>query len=115
MNLKVAYHLLLCATSSKSLCCEKELGNQSWEKLKEVLTKLNLDSPKRSNGLILRSKVDCLRVCNNGPILLVWPDGIWYQNVSPDRVERIIENHIINNKPLEEWIFKKTPLNNNFN
>ena len=45
MNLKVAYHLLLCATSSKSLCCEKELGNQSWEKLKEDLTKLNLDSP----------------------------------------------------------------------
>jgi len=109
MNLEVAYHLLLCATSSKALCCEKELGAESWKRLKEVLSEFSLDSPKRSKGLILRSKIDCLRICKDGPILLVWPDGIWYKKVSPERIETIVENHIVNNKPLEEWIFKKTP------
>ncbi|KGG15556.1 Ferredoxin [Prochlorococcus sp. MIT 0602] len=58
----------------------------------------------------MRSKVDCLRICNSGPILLIWPEGIWYQNVSPSRIEVIIKSHIIEGIPIKEWIFKETPL-----
>ena len=58
---------------------------------------------------ILRSKADCLRICKNGPILLVWPDGIWYEKVSPERISEIFYSHIINGKPIERWIFKITP------
>ncbi len=111
MNLKVNYHLLLCASSSKEKCCTSSEGLPSWKKLKEIIKELGLESPVRPEGIVLRSKVDCLRVCGNGPILLTWPDGIWYQRVTPQRIEKIIHEHIINNKPIEEWIIKRTKLN----
>jgi (2Fe-2S) ferredoxin len=44
---------------------------------------------------------------------LVWPDGIWYADVSPDRIKRIIEQHIIGQQPVEEWVFKRTPFEKN--
>ena len=110
MSLYISHHLLLCANSQKSLCCEQNEGNKSWEKLKNVLRILNLEDPTRPEGIVLRSKVDCLRVCNSGPILLIWPEGIWYESVSSYRIERIIKSHIIKGAPIKEWIFKETPL-----
>ncbi|WP_269623206.1 (2Fe-2S) ferredoxin domain-containing protein [Prochlorococcus marinus] len=110
MNTKVRYHLLLCASSKKQLCCKSTQGIKSWERLKNILKNLNLDSPNHPKGMILRSKVDCLRVCKSGPILLIWPDGIWYENVSPKRIDAIITNHLIKGNPIKEWIIKETPL-----
>ncbi len=110
MSCLISHHLLLCATSTKSLCCDSNQGVKSWEKLKNLLKELNLENPKRKQGIVLRSKVDCLRICKQGPILLVWPDGIWYKNVSPERLEKIIKSHILEGKPIKEWILKKTPL-----
>ncbi len=110
MSLKVSHHLLLCATPQKSSCCNPKQGIKSWEKLKSILKELNLEDPKRPDGVVLRSKVDCLRVCKSGPILLVWPDGIWYKNVSPKRLEIIIKDHIIKGSPIKKWVLKKTPL-----
>ncbi len=110
MNQLISHHLLLCATSNKSLCCLSSEGSKSWEKLKNVLKELNLDKPDRPQGIVLRSKVDCLRVCKSGPILLIWPDGIWYQKVSSNRIEKIILSHIIKGKPIKEWVLKETPL-----
>tara|TARA_B100000700_G_C14388562_1_gene553721 strand:+ start:88 stop:459 length:372 start_codon:yes stop_codon:yes gene_type:complete len=113
MDLKVSHHLLLCATPSKALCCQSEEGKDSWSRLKSLIKELNLENYKRPEGIVLRSKVDCLRVCQGGPILLIWPDGIWYGNVTPERIESIIYNHIIKGKPLDNWIIKYTPLNKN--
>ena len=110
MNQLISHHLLLCATSEKSLCCISSEGNKSWKKLKNVLKELNLDNPNRPQGIVLRSKVDCLRVCKSGPILLIWPDGVWYHNVYPNRIERIIHSHIIKGEPIKEWIMRETPL-----
>ena len=70
------------------------------------------NDPCTKNVHILRSKADCLRICKNGPILLVWPDGIWYEKVSPEKISEIFTSHIINGKPIEKWIFKKTPFLN---
>ena len=106
---RVSHHLLLCATASKAKCCDPAVGSQTWDELKRVIRELDLENATRQEGIVLRSKVDCLRVCERGPILVVWPDGIWYADISPDRVERIIEQHIISNQPVEEWIFKRTP------
>ena len=111
MNERISHHLLLCATSKKSLCCVESEGKKSWEKLKLVVKELNLDNPNRPKGIGLRSKVDCLRVCKSGPILLIWPDGIWYNNVSPSRIEQIIYSHIVKGNPIKEWVLKQTPLN----
>ena len=107
----VSHHLLLCATATKAKCCDPAIGAQTWAELKNIVRALNLEDTERPEGIVLRSKTDCLRVCERGPILLVWPDGIWYADVSPDRVKRIIEQHIIGQQPVEEWIFKRTPLN----
>ena len=107
----VSHHLLLCATATKAKCCDPAIGAQTWAELKNIVRELNLEDTERPEGIVLRSKADCLRVCERGPILLVWPDGIWYADVSPDRVKRIIEQHIIGQQPVEEWIFKRTPLN----
>ena len=106
---RVSHHLLLCATATKAKCCDSALGAQTWNELKSVVRELNLENTERPEGIVLRSKADCLRVCERGPILLVWPDGIWYADVSPDRVKRIIEQHIIDQQPVEEWILKRTP------
>ena len=112
---RVSHHLLLCATASKAKCCDPALGSKTWDELKSVVRALDLENSARQEGIVLRSKVDCLRVCKRGPILVVWPDGIWYADVSPERVKRIIEQHIISKQPVEEWILKRTPFENDIN
>ena len=106
---RVSHHLLLCATATKAKCCDSALGAQTWNALKSIVRELDLENAARPEGIVLRSKADCLRVCERGPILLVWPDGIWYSDVSPDRVKRIMEQHIIGQQPVEEWILRRTP------
>ena len=107
---RVSHHLLLCATANKAKCCDPALGSQTWNELKSVVRELDLENTQRPEGIVLRSKVDCLRVCERGPILVVWPDGIWYAEVSPSRIKKIIQKHIVDQQPVEEWILKRTPL-----
>ena len=107
--MNVQKHLLLCATPTKQKCFKGDEGNKTWECLKKTLKNYENDSSSR-NIQIMRSKIDCLRICKNGPILLIWPDGIWYEKVSPEKVSEIFTSHVINGNPIEKWIFKKTPL-----
>ncbi|MDD5261681.1 MAG: ferredoxin [Methylacidiphilales bacterium] len=57
----------------------------------------------------LRTKAGCFKICMQGPILLVYPDGIWYSRVTPEKIDRIIEEHLIGGKPVVEWIFAEHP------
>ncbi len=100
----VSHHLLLCATPSKPLCCDPALGAVTWERLKLLVRTLGLEDSNRPEGRVLRTKADCLRVCEGGPILLIWPDGILYGDVTPERVERIVREHILEGRPIEPWI-----------
>ncbi len=111
MTKTVSKHLLLCATPTKKKCFKGNEGEKTWERLKKILKKFEIDHPTK-NIHILRSKADCLRICKNGPILLVWPDGIWYEKVSPEKISEIFNSHIVHGKPIERWIFKKTPFLN---
>ena len=104
---RVSHHLLLCATATKAKCCDSAVGAQTWNELKSVVRELNLENTERPEGIVLRSKADCLRVCERGPILLVWPDGIWYADLSPDRVKRIIEQHSSANNLLKNGFSKE--------
>jgi (2Fe-2S) ferredoxin len=106
----VAHHLLLCATPTKALCCpDPTVGAASWETLKRLVRELGLEDPQRPGGIVLRTKADCLRICAEGPILLIWPDGIVYGDVTAERIEPILRQHVIGGAPIEPWILRRMP------
>ena len=104
----VSHHLLLCATPTKAKCCDPKTGLATWNELKRLIKELGLENSDRPEGVVLRSKVDCLRICDKGPILVVWPDGIWYTAATTEKIEAIIHQHIIHHKPVHDWIYKTT-------
>jgi (2Fe-2S) ferredoxin len=107
-------HVFLCCDQAKPKCCSKEDSLESWQYLKTRLKELNLDCPTSDNPhCVFRTKANCLRVCVEGPILLVYPDGTWYRHATPEVIEKIIQQHLINNQIVQEYMFHQHPLNSN--
>lgn len=104
-------HIFICADQTKPKCCSKALSIESWDYLKRRLKELKLDTPTEQDaGCIFRTKANCLRVCQNGPILLIYPDGVWYHSATPDVIERIIQEHLLQNQIVTEYAFLTQPM-----
>jgi (2Fe-2S) ferredoxin len=93
------YHIFLCLGPD---CAPMKKGEKVWKCLKELSAELKLP--------VMRTKAGCFRVCTGGPWMLIYPDGVWYGELTPDRCERILREHIGEGKPVAEWVVKTHPL-----
>ena len=101
---KLTRHLLVCVGPD---CVDPAVGEKTWEHIKRRMKELNITGP---DGPCYRTKCDCFRICIDGPIAVVYPEGTWYRNVTVENAERIIQEHLIGGKVVESICFARNEL-----
>jgi (2Fe-2S) ferredoxin len=99
-------HIFLCCDARKAKCCDPIEGQKAWDYLKGRLKELGLSE----RGGVQRTKADCLRVCKDGPIAVVYPEGAWYRRCDPAALERIVQQHLIGGQVVEDLLITEHPL-----
>jgi (2Fe-2S) ferredoxin len=97
-------HIFLCADQTKAQCCTPEEGLEAWNYLKRRLTELGITDQ------VNRTRANCLRICDRGPIALVYPEGVWYHSAGTEALERIIQEHLIGGRVVEDLAFAQGAL-----
>ena len=104
---RIRRHIFLCADQTEPKCAPREQTLAAWEYLKRRLSELGLTS---AASVVYRTKANCLRMCAQGPIAVVYPEGTWYHSCNPATLERVIQEHLIGGRPVEAFRFAANPL-----
>ena len=95
-------HVFLCMGPD---CCTRVEAEIVWEYIKRRIKETGLRA--------MRTKAECFRICVGGPWIVVYPDGVWYGNITAERFERILQDHLIGGTAIEEWVTVRQPLRGN--
>jgi (2Fe-2S) ferredoxin len=94
-------HVLVC---TGSYCAPGHVGREIYSLLARLLEREGLlFGPER----VKRGETPCLGVCAGGPIVVVYPDGVWYSGVTPPLLERIVVEHLKQGRVVEEAVFHR--------
>lgn len=102
---RIRHHVFLCAEQSDPKCCSRKRANEAWDYLKRRVRELGLDEEG-----VYRTRANCLRVCRDGPVAVVYPEGTWYRACDPPVIERILREHLMEGKPVREFVIAERPL-----
>lgn len=97
-------HVFLCTGPT---CCTPDDGMKAWEALKAGIKEHDLGTGPNACH---RSKVGCLRICCHGPTVVVYPEGTWYHGMTAERIPRFVKEHLVEGRPIAEWIFAENRL-----